>query len=127
MRNAISLVSFPLTVLLLLLSPGCNRGPTQLMLPPVIESSFKHPVLIMEVITIPSSGIVTTVDGSAFLLVNESKRFCTVRLGMGMGNDDVLSMNAGATIEVKFKDGSSFKHQVNEETKWFAFKSRSQS
>jgi len=44
---------------------------------------------------------------------------------MTIGNDDVLSLHAGASIEVEFEDGSTFKNSASQKTKWFAFKHES--
>ena len=65
-----------------------------------------NPVLIMEVIEIPSTGTVTRINGEAKIKKNGINEYVPVVIDSSVNENDIVWLKKDTVIRIGFKDGS---------------------
>ena len=95
---------------------GCSAGHE-------VTSTVTHPVLILEVVDIPSAGRVDFQQGEGFIKRREACEFRDVVFGAEIDNGDSLQLKKGGKITIRFEDGTALVLEAPDGDEWFAFES----
>jgi len=85
------------------------------------EMKAIHPILKIEVIHVPSVGVVESLHGDVFLKSKGSNEYIAMYFNDTIGIGDILEVRKGAIVKIGFKNGTSMAIDPVEKDRWFTF------
>jgi hypothetical protein len=85
------------------------------------EGKGVHPILIMDVIDIPSTGTIMRIDGEAEIKKAELKAYERIVIGMKVNEHDILRLKKDTVLEIQFEDGLRLVNKPVQEETFFTF------
>jgi len=83
------------------------------------------PIMNMEVVEIPSAGMVVSIEGDAEILKKEkTSGYQRVEIGTIASDSDILRLKPGCIAKIEFKDGSYILNKKQEEDVFITFELR---
>ena len=117
----ITIFTYTTTLLLLLTCPEDYH----LEMGEAREANGTHPILIMEIIEIPSTGTIIQIDGESEIKKAEWNAFKRVVLGTKVNEDDILCLKKETVVDIQFEDGSHVVNKPLREETFITFKRKS--
>lgn len=113
-------------ILILLITFACANN--DLVLEKILKAEVKQvkgelvqPVLLMDIIEIPSNGRVFLIEGSAEIKKAKVNQYIDVKINTIVGPGDILWIKKDSIIGIKFNDTSHFKNKPKSKDTYLTF------